>query len=111
MIVKGFLKAVGLSFFDRLLGGLFGLVRGSIVCIALLTGYMAFGRIGNGKAAPAAVVHSEIAPFLLEASHIVVNAAPAELKSSFSAEYDRVKSAIRSLAQPSEDNGGKKGTG
>ncbi len=99
-IVRRFVKVIGLSFFDRILGLGFGLVRGGLVCIALLTGYIAFGQMADAKTAPAAVVHSQIAPYLMEASHLVVQAAPAELKRSFTEQYSKVKSAIASLAQP-----------
>ena len=99
-IVRRFVKAVGLSFFDRLLGAGFGLLRGAIVCIALLTAYMAFGHTANSKTAPDAVIHSQIAPYLIEASRVMVDVAPMELKRSFSEEYERVKSEIAKLAQP-----------
>ena len=42
-IVSRFLRTIGLSFFDRLLGAAFGLVRGLLIAIALLTAFMAFG--------------------------------------------------------------------
>jgi membrane protein required for colicin V production len=103
-IVRRFVKAIGLSFFDRLLGAAFGLVRGAIVCIALLTAYIAFGHGADAKTAPSGVVHSQIAPYLMEVSSVLVNAAPTELKRSFLEEYDEVKSEIRKLAQPGNKN-------
>jgi membrane protein required for colicin V production len=94
-IVKRFLSAVGLSFFDRLLGACFGLARGALVAIALLTAYIAFGPRTGTNAAPAAVVHSQIAPYLLSASSIFVDIAPMELKRSFREVYDEVRLATR----------------
>ncbi len=105
-IVRRFVKAVGLSFFDRLLGAGFGLLRGSIICIALLTAYIAFGHTADSKTAPSAVVHSQIAPYLMEVSRVLVDVAPTELKRSFSDEYEEVKSEIRKLAQPNAKDGG-----
>src|SRR4051812_38985464 len=42
-IVRRFLRTVGLSFFDRLLGAAFGLLRGMLIAMALLTAFLAFG--------------------------------------------------------------------
>ena len=44
-----FLRTIGLSFFDRLLGAGFGLVRGLLIAIALLTAFMAFGPQVDSK--------------------------------------------------------------
>lgn len=105
-IVRGFVKAVGLSFFDRLLGAAFGVIRGALVAAALLTAYMAFGpgALSSGSSSakettPTAVVHSLIAPYLMEASRIFVHAAPTELKREFRAAYDEMKTEIRKLAR------------
>jgi membrane protein required for colicin V production len=94
-IVKRFISAVGLSFFDRLLGACFGLLRGALIAIALLTAYIAFGPQTGPKTAPAAVVHSQIAPYLLSASSIFVDIAPMELKRSFREVYDEVLAATQ----------------
>jgi membrane protein required for colicin V production len=94
-IVKRFVSAVGLSFFDRLLGACFGLARGALIAIALLTAYIAFGPRTDSKTAPAGVVHSLIAPYLLDASSIFVDVAPMELKRSFREVYDEVRSATK----------------
>jgi membrane protein required for colicin V production len=97
-IVRNFVKAVGLSFFDRLLGAVFGLVRGALVCIALLMAWLAFGHGVDPKTAPSAVVHSQIAPYLMDASRVVVSLAPMDLKRSFREEYDEVRAEIRKRA-------------
>ncbi|HYA17653.1 MAG TPA: CvpA family protein [Bryobacteraceae bacterium] len=100
-IINRFLRTVGLSFFDRFLGALFGLVKGFIVSVALLTAYMAFGPVfdktaGNQSgAAQSPVLHSEIAPWLLEASRVLVAMAPMELKSSFRKQYDGARSLLK----------------
>lgn len=99
-LVRRFVKAVGLSFMDRLLGAGFGLLRGAIIAITLLAGYMALGPGGGAKTAPSAVVHSQIAPYLMEASRVVVDVAPMSLKRSFREEYDQVKAEILQRARP-----------
>jgi membrane protein required for colicin V production len=98
-IVRRFVKAVGLSFFDRLLGACFGLVRGALVAIALLTGYIAFGPRSDSGTAPSAVVNSQIAPYLMKVSSVFVDAAPMELKRNFREVYGQAQSEIKNLAR------------
>jgi membrane protein required for colicin V production len=100
-IVNRFLRTVGLSFFDRLLGAVFGLVKGFIVSVALLMAFTAFGPVFDttapeySGAEQSAVLHSEIAPVMLEASRVLVAMAPMELKSSFRKQYDGVVSLLK----------------
>ena len=102
-IVNRFLRTIGLSFFDRLLGAAFGLVRGLLIAIALLTAYMAFGPEVDSKTVSASVLHSRIAPYILEASHFVVAIAPMELKASFAKQYTQVKSLLEKNAPARND--------
>jgi membrane protein required for colicin V production len=97
-IVSRFLRTVGLSFFDRLLGAAFGCIRGTLIAMALLTAWTAFGSQATGGAASGAVVHSRIAPYVLGASRVFVAIAPMDLKQSFHRYY----SQARSLWQSSE---------
>lgn len=97
-IVSRFLRTIGLSFFDRLLGAAFGLVRGLLIAIALLTAFLAFGPQVDSKTVSSSVVNSRIAPWVLGASHAFVAIAPMELKSSFRRQYAQVKSAWESNA-------------
>ena len=92
-IVSRFLRTIGLSFLDRLLGAAFGLVRGLLIAMALLTAFLAFGPEVDSKTVSASVVNSRIAPWVLGASHAFVTIAPMELKSSFRRQYAQVKSA------------------
>jgi membrane protein required for colicin V production len=93
-ILSRFLRTIGLSFFDRLLGAAFGLVRGLLIAIALLTAYMAFGPEIDSSTVSASVLNSRIAPYVLDASHAFVAMAPMELKSSFLKQYAQVKSLL-----------------
>jgi membrane protein required for colicin V production len=97
-IVNRFLHTIGLSFFDRLLGAAFGLVRGLLITIALITAFMAFGPQLDSKTVSSAVVHSRIAPYVLDASHLFVAIAPMELKSNFRRQYAQVKSVLQNNA-------------
>ena len=77
-LIGGLLKrtasAIGLGFFDRLLGAVFGLIRGCILGTALLMAVTAF-------LPPAPWMESsKLAPFFLQASHAVFFVMPADLK-------------------------------
>jgi membrane protein required for colicin V production len=93
-IVRRLLGVIGLSFFDRLLGAAFGFARGLLVTIALLTAFIAFGPRAEADTTPSPVVHSRIAPYILEASRFFVAIAPMDLKQSFRKHYARIKSAL-----------------
>jgi membrane protein required for colicin V production len=93
-IVHRFLRTAGLSFFDRLLGAAFGLVRGLLIAMAILTAFMAFGPQVESNTVSASMLNSRIAPYVLDASRIIVAAAPMELKSSFRKQYEQVKSTL-----------------
>jgi membrane protein required for colicin V production len=94
-IVSRFVRSAGLSFFDHMLGAAFGFMRGVLIAVALLTAYIAFGPPAEASATPAAVVHSRIAPWLIEASRYFVAIAPMELKQSFRTQYSRIESALQ----------------
>lgn len=83
-----FIKAVGLSFVDRVLGAGFGVVRGLLISVALILALMAFTP---GKAPPSAVVHSRVAPYVIDASRVFAAMAPYELKDGFRMSYEQVK--------------------
>lgn len=74
VIVRRTASAVGLGLFDRLLGALFGLVRGAVLAGAFLLAITAF--------LPAApwIQQSTLAPYFLRAAHAVSFAMPSELE-------------------------------
>jgi membrane protein required for colicin V production len=94
-IVSRFLRTIGLSFVDRLLGAAFGLLRGLVIAIALLTAYMAFGPEVDSKTVSDSLLHSRIAPYVLDASRAFVAIAPMELKAGFLRQYALVKSLVQ----------------
>lgn len=97
-IVNRFLRTIGLSFVDRLLGAAFGFIRGLVILIALLTAFMAFGpHVGTDKT-PSAMVNSRLAPYVLEASQVAVAIAPMDLKQSFRKYYTKVQLAVSERA-------------
>jgi membrane protein required for colicin V production len=83
-----FLKVTGLSIFDHLLGAGFGILRGILISVALIVGIMAFSQ---GDRAPAAVVNSRIAPYVVDAARLFAAVAPHDLKESYRKRYAQVK--------------------
>jgi len=96
LIVGKILRITGLSFVDHLLGVAFGLLRGLLIGVALITGIMAFSPVDRP---PAEVVHSRMAPYFLEESRVVAAMAPHELKEGFSKSYARVQSEWAQVSQ------------
>jgi membrane protein required for colicin V production len=107
-IVSRFLRTVGLSFFDRLFGAAFGLVRGLLIATAMLTAFTAFGPQVDSKTISSssvntAVLHSRIVPYVLKASRLFVAVAPMELKSAFLKQYAQVKLLLQKNPPPRND--------
>lgn len=77
-------RTVGLGFADRLGGALFGLLRGAGIAVALLLAITAF--------LPAApwVRGSQLAPYLLRASHAVSFAMPPDLRNRLWAGFEHL---------------------
>ncbi len=69
-------RSVGLSFFDRLLGAVFGLFRGAVVSAILVTALAALAPQWG-------LSQSKIAPSLLTADRTMVWAAPADFRQRF----------------------------
>jgi membrane protein required for colicin V production len=84
-------KVVGLSWLDRLLGAAFGVARGVIVCVALITAIVAFAPGSDPKTPPQSVVNSRIAPYMLDAAHLLTMATPKELRDEFALRYEQIK--------------------
>lgn len=82
------MKAVGLSWLDRMLGAAFGVARGVVICVAVIIAIVAFAP---GKDAPDSVVESRIAPYVLDAARAATMAAPIELREEFRRRYEQVK--------------------
>lgn len=88
LVLGKLIKWTGLSWFDRILGAAFGLVRGMIASIALVTVLVAFTP---GEGPPRAVVRSRVAPYVMDAARVFSSLAPNELKQEFRKRYDQVK--------------------
>ena len=86
-----FLRVTGLRLIDHALGAAFGVVRGVLVAVAVITGIMAFST--DAEHPPQAVVHSRLAPYVVDASRVIVGMAPHEFKEGFRKTYAQVKEA------------------
>ena len=91
VLVGMVVKVVGLSWLDRLLGAAFGAARGVIVCVALITAIVAFAPGSDSKTPPQSVVNSRIAPYMLDAAHVLTMATPKELREEFALRYEQIK--------------------
>jgi membrane protein required for colicin V production len=90
-VVGAMIKAVKLSWLDRLLGAAFGVARGVIVCVAVITAIVAFTPGLDAKTPPRSVVQSTVAPYMLDAARVLTLAAPKELRDGFARRYEQVK--------------------
>ena len=72
-------KWVGLSWLDRLLGAAFGLVRGAILAVAVVTVITAFAP----SPPPAFIVRSKVMPDVGTAGNVFAALSPRELKDSY----------------------------
>jgi membrane protein required for colicin V production len=84
-LVKRTASAVGLGIFDRLLGALFGLIRGAVLAGAFLLALTAF--------LPTApwIAQSKLAPYFLRAAHAVSFTMPSELTLRLRAGLEHLK--------------------
>lgn len=86
--VGKFLRVTGLSFVDHLLGAVFGVLRGTLVAVALIMGAMAFSKDG---APPRAIEQSRVAPYVSQAARLFALMAPHELREGFHNSYLQAK--------------------
>jgi membrane protein required for colicin V production len=88
---------VGLRWFDRLLGGAFGLVRGLLVCAALVLAMLAFAPLTRSTEV---IAESKIAPWVLHAAQVTSLAAPPDLRQAFEQNFEQVKAVWVSRLAP-----------
>jgi membrane protein required for colicin V production len=94
---------VGLRWFDRLLGGAFGLVRGLLVSAALVLALLAFSPLTRSAEV---VAESRIAPWVLHTAQAASLAAPAELRRAYDEGFEKVKAAwLAQLSTPASQTG------
>ena len=72
-------KWTGLSWLDRLMGAMFGLVRGALVAVAFIAVLLAF----IPKPTPNWMVNSTVLPYAIDASNTLAALAPNTIKDTF----------------------------
>jgi len=86
-IVRWAMKEAGLSLFDRLLGALLGMVKGSLFVSIILMGLTAFAPTSKW------LDGSELAPYFLVVGRAAIWVAPAQLRARFYEGLDMVRRA------------------
>jgi membrane protein required for colicin V production len=86
-ILQRIFKWAGLSFVDRFLGGAFGLVRGVVLCVAMVTVITAFAPAPP----PQIIAESKVMPYLTSAANVMAALAPSELKQNFNDSVQRLR--------------------
>lgn len=83
-LVNRFIKMAALAWIDRLLGGIFGLLRGWAISSVIALALVAF------PVRPDTIARSVCAPFLLAGAHAAVLMAPQSLKVKFNEQYQKM---------------------
>jgi membrane protein required for colicin V production len=84
LVVNRFIKAASLKWIDRILGGVFGFLRGWAVSSILVVALIAFPVREN------IMDRSFLAPFLLSGARAAVLLVPQDLKDKFNKQYKKV---------------------
>jgi membrane protein required for colicin V production len=85
---KKLIQKAGLEWFDRFLGGIFGLVRGIAVDCILLMVMLAFSLKSE------ATQRSALAPYVVSGARVIVLAMPADLKGEFQSGFEKFRQAL-----------------
>ena len=91
VILSKLLNWVGLSWFNHLLGGAAGLVRGVLVIAVMVSAIVAF----SPSPPPGFLDNSRLLPYALEVSSWLAATAPRELKDAFDAQMKNLKRGWR----------------
>jgi membrane protein required for colicin V production len=86
-LVNRLIKAVSLKWADRLLGGIFGLLRGWAIASILVVALIAFPIRDDFLS------RSVLAPYLLAGARLAVTCVPRQLKDQFNEHYNKVVQA------------------
>ncbi len=88
VVTRKLIKTAGIQWFDRFLGGIFGLIRGVVVDCVLLMVLVAFAI------KPSAVRQSELAPYITTGARVVASAMPGDLRGQFRAGFEKFRQAL-----------------
>ncbi len=80
-------KWTGLSWLDRLIGGVFGLARGALIAVAFVAVLLAF----TPKPLPSWMIDSKVLPYAVDASEVCAAMAPSAIKNGFRDSMDEIQ--------------------
>jgi Uncharacterized membrane protein, required for colicin V production len=86
-IISRVFKMAGINWLDRLLGGLFGFVRGILISMVIVLALSAF----SFNSRPQSVIDSAISPYVLESARMLSAITPNELKEGFRRSYENIQ--------------------
>jgi membrane protein required for colicin V production len=92
--INRFLKAAALEWIDRLLGALFGFLRGWLVASIIVLALVAFPVREH------LLPHSVLAPYLLAGARAAVLVVPQDLKNRFYDEYKKILQILNEKRPP-----------
>jgi membrane protein required for colicin V production len=96
-IARWAVHGVGLRWFDRLLGGVFGFLRGAVLCTVVVLALASFAPQWGW------LQQSRIAPFMLVGGRALIWAAPAELRQRFREGWDLLRTVPQHVSMRSGD--------
>lgn len=87
-LARKLIQKADLEWFDRFLGGIFGLVRGVLIDCVILLALVAF------SIKPAAVNQSSLAPYVTAGARVIAWTMPHELRNQFRAGFQKFRDAL-----------------
>jgi membrane protein required for colicin V production len=88
IVARRLIKSAGIQWFDRFLGGVFGLVRGVLVDSILLMALLAFAI------KPDVVRQSALAPYVTTGTRAIAFLMPADLRAQFHAGFEKFRDEL-----------------
>ena len=88
VVAQKLIKTAGIHWFDRFMGGAFGLVRGVLLDSILLMVLVAFAI------KPDAVQKAALAPYVTTGARLIALAMPSELKAQFRSGFEQFRQAL-----------------
>jgi membrane protein required for colicin V production len=95
VVARKLIKTAGIQWFDRFLGGIFGLVSGVLVDAVLLMAMLAFAI------KPDAVRRSALAPYVTTGTRVIAMVMPGSLRAQFHLSFEKFRDALISSAKES----------
>ena len=97
-IGRSFVEGIGLRWIDRFLGGLFGFLKGVVVCTVIVMALAAFIPTSSW------VRDSRIAPFMLVTGRALIWAAPGELRQRFTDGWNLLRTVPEHISHGVDGN-------